>query len=336
MEQELKMSWKNTNQGGLVDGFIIEHKALTKLDNLNEVIDWDKITKKMRTIHNKKEGNMAYPPIMMFKILLLQAWYDLSDPAMESQLARDLLFKRFIGLSLNDKVPDHSTIWRFREQLIKKGLLPKLLKAFNKQLIAGGLLIKAGALNIIDATVIEAHQSRPKKNAKGESTQDPEGGQNVKTNGQGVSCYTYGYKGHINVDEDGFIQTLTYSSANKHDSNFLEELVLETQGKVYADSAYKSKKHDRLLGARNCIHERAYRNKPLTQEQKKRNKSRSRIRSTVERVFGQLKLHQGLVKARYLGLARNEARFFLIAISHNLKKGLRIYEECLLLRDMCT
>jgi IS5 family transposase len=273
---------------------------------------------------------------MMFKILLLQAWYNLSDPAMEAQLARDLLFKRFISLSINDKVPDHSTIWRFREQVSKKGLLPKLFKILNDQLSVRGIMIQVGALNIIDATVIEAHQSRPNSNKKGESTKDAEAGYNVKKNAKGNQCTTYGYKGHVNVDEDGFIKALAYSAGNQHDSKFMEELITGHKGKVYADSAYKSKKHDRLLGSRSCIHERAYRNKPLTHQQKQRNKARSWIRSGVERVFGQLKLHQGLGKARYLGLARNQVRFFLIAMSHNLKKGLSIYKECLLLQDQCA
>ncbi len=330
------MSWKVMGQLSLSDAFIIEHEAINKLDKVHEIIDWDKITLLMTSIHNKKEGNSAYPPIMMFKILLLQSWYNLSDPAMEAQLARDLLFKRFIGLSLHDKVPDHSTIWRLREQITRKELLLLAFDEVNNQLSAQGLQIQAGAVNIVDATVIEAHQSRPRKNAQGQSTQDPDAGYNVKTNSQGHRRTTYGYKGHINIDEDGFIQALDYSPGNQHDSLFLENLVSGNQGKVYADSAYKSKKHDRLLGARNCIHERAYRQKPLTSDQKKRNQLRSKTRARVEGVFGQLKLHQGLGKARYLGKARNETRFILIAMSHNLKKGLMIYQECLSLQDQCA
>ena len=140
----------------------------------------------------------------------------------------------------------------------------------------------------------------------------------------------------MNVDEDAFIQAIAYSKGNEHDAKFMASLVSENRGNVYADSAYKSKKHDRLLGSRNCIHERAYRNKSLSALQKQRNKERSAIRSGVERVFGQLKLHQGLGKARYLGLERNKARCFLIAMSHNLKKALIIHKECLLLQEHCV
>ena len=150
-----------------------EHKALQELDKVDELVNWSRIEKKLGGIYNKKTGCPAYSPLLMFKVLLLQAWYNLSDPGMEKQLARDLLFKRFTGLSLGDSVPDHSTIWRFREQINKQRLLPVLLKEFNQQLNEAGMMIKEGALNIVDATVIEAHQSRPNKNSKGEVTQDP-------------------------------------------------------------------------------------------------------------------------------------------------------------------
>lgn len=330
------MSWKSMSQPGLSDAFMIEHEAINKLDAVHEIIDWEEIKAVLSSIHNKKEGNSAYPPVMMFKIRLLQSWYNLSDPGTEAQLARDLLFKRFVGLSMHDKVPDHSTIWRFRDQMTRKQLLKPLFTELNHQLSKQGLYIQSGAVNIVDATVIEAHQSRPRKNPQGQSTQDQEAGYNIKTNAQGHRRTTYGYKGHINIDEDGFIQALDYSSGNHHDSLFLKNLVSDNQGKVYADSAYKSKKHDCLLGARNCIHERAYRGKPLTSSQKKRNRLRSKIRASVEGVFGQLKLHQGLGKARYLGKARNEARFMLIVMSHNLKKGLSIYQQCMSLQDECA
>jgi transposase, IS5 family len=110
---------------------------------------------------------------MMFKILLLQSWYQLSDPAMEKQLARDLLFRRFVGLGLDAPLPDYSTLWRFRELLIKKRLLDRLFERVNHQLSNSGALIQSGSISIVDATVIEAKQSRPKKNKSGQSTQDP-------------------------------------------------------------------------------------------------------------------------------------------------------------------
>ncbi len=100
----------------------------------------------------------------MFKALLLQSWYALSDPALEKQLARDLLFRRFIGLSISESAPDHSTLWRFRQLLEKKALINPLLNVINDQLTEQGLYIKAGEISVIDANVIEAKQCRPNKN----------------------------------------------------------------------------------------------------------------------------------------------------------------------------
>ena len=116
----------------------------------------------MTGIHAKKQGEQAWPPLLMFKALLLQSWYGLSDPGLEKQLARDLMFRRFINLGLSEGVPDHSTIWRFRNTLTKQGLLDTLLLEVNQQLSAKGLYIKAGEVSIVDATVIEAKQSRPR------------------------------------------------------------------------------------------------------------------------------------------------------------------------------
>jgi transposase, IS5 family len=103
--------------------------------------------------------------------LLLQSWYGLSDPGLEKQLARDLMFRRFINLGLSEGVPDHSTVWRFRNTLTKQGLLDTLLLEVNQQLSAKGLYIKTGEVSIVDATVIEAKQSRPRKGKDGGNTQ---------------------------------------------------------------------------------------------------------------------------------------------------------------------
>jgi transposase, IS5 family len=144
---------------------------------------------------------------MQSKALLLQSWYGLGDPGLEEQLARDLMFRRFINLGLSEGVPDHSTIWRFRNTLTKQGLLDTLLLEVNRQLSAKGLYIKAGEAVIVDATVIEAKQSRPRKGKDGGNTQDSEAGYNVKVAANGKTASTYGYKAHVNVDEDGFIQS---------------------------------------------------------------------------------------------------------------------------------
>jgi IS5 family transposase len=267
---------------------------------------------------------------MMFKALLLQSWYGLSDPGLEKQLARDLMFRRFINLGLSEGVPDHSTIWRFRNTLTKQGLLDTLLLEVNQQLSAKGLYIKAGEVSIVDATVIEAKQSRPRKGKDGENTQDSEAGYNVKVAANGKKTSTYGYKAHVNVDEDGFIKAVDYTPGNEHDSQSLEKLLTGTEEQVYADKAYASAGHDKLLAKRNTgnrILHKAKRNQPLSDPQKYQNRQWSSVRSTVERVFGVLKQHYCLAKARYLGLKRNQTRFMLAAMAYNIKRGVTIETE---------
>jgi IS5 family transposase len=321
------MAWKNLKQRSLADDLMVDHAALEELDDVSSLIGWNRLESMLSHIHSKRQGEKAWPPIMMFKALLLQSWYGLSDPALEKQLARDLLFRRFVDLSLSESVPDHSTFWRFRNLLEKEGLFEVLLDEINAQLANQGLLIRTGEVSIIDASVIEAKQNRPKKDKNGDNTQDPEAAYNVKQGSDGKIKTTYGFKTHANVDEDGFIKTYDYTAGNVHDSNVFETLLTGNEKEVYADSAYKSSKHDALLknkGTRNRVLERAYRNKPLTDIQKRTNRMNSGVRSIVERVFGVLKLHYGMSKARYLGLSRNKARFGLMSLAYNIKRGASI------------
>ena len=121
------MSWKQTAQYSFADALLAEHKSLSKLDDVHEMIDEQQIEKTLGHLYASKRGVPAYPPLIMLKILILQAWYNLSDEALEEQLARDLLFRRFIGLSLNQALPDHSTIGRFRNRLHAENLFEPLI-----------------------------------------------------------------------------------------------------------------------------------------------------------------------------------------------------------------
>ncbi|MCD8512315.1 MAG: IS5 family transposase [Nitrincola sp.] len=325
------MAWKNLTQRSLADSMILEHKALKELDEVHDLINWSRVQTLLTEIHASKRGEKAWPPLMMFKALLLQCWYKLSDPALEKQLARDLLFRRFVGLDITESVPDHSTFWRFRQKLNEGSLMNDLLNEINAQLSEQGLFIKSGGVSIIDASVIEANQCRPNKNKDGQSTQDPEAEWNVKAGSDGKIKSTYGFKAHLNVDEDGFIKATEFTAGNVHDSNVFTQLLEGDESSAYADSAYASRKHDEFLeahGIDNRIIKRSYRNTPLTDEDKRHNQLHSGVRSIVERVIGVLKLHYEMAKARYLGLERNRTRFDLMCIAHNMKRGVTIKREC--------
>lgn len=330
------MSWKNLKQQSLADALIVEHAALTELDDVHNLIDWQRIEVMLVGIHNKTRGEQAWPPLMMFKALLLQSWYSLSDPQLEKQLARDLLFRRFVGLSLSQAVPDHSTLWRFRNKPEVQALQESFLNEVNQQLSEKGLYIKSGEISIVDASVIKAQRNRPKKGVNGENTQDPEAAYNVKVGADGKLKTTYGFKAHVNVDEDGFIKATAFTAGNVHDSQCFTELLSGTESQAYADSAYASEKTNEWLAERgidNCILERAYRNKPLVPEQKLKNKIKSRIRSIVERGFGILKLHYGMAQARYLGKAKNQMRFNVMCIAYNIKRGVSLQREIQLTQE---
>jgi transposase, IS5 family len=306
---------------------LIEHEALKELDDVHELINWSRIESLLAELHSSRRGEKAWPPLLMFKALLLQSWYALSDPALEKQLARDLLFRRFIGLSISESVPDHSTLWRFRQLLEKQHIMTTLLNGINDQLAEQGLYIKAGEVSIIDASVIEAKQCRPHKREDGSSTQDPDADWNVKVASDGKRKSTYGYKVHINVDEEGLIKALAYTAGNVHDSNHLTTLLKGNESAAYADSAYQSEMHTDWLttrGIENRLIKRAYRNRPLSQEDKVFNQTHTGVRSTVERVFGVLKQHYAMGKARYLGIGRNRTRVELMCVAHNIKRGLSI------------
>lgn len=325
------MVWKQTGQLGLADALATQHKALEELDDLHDLIDWKRIEPLLHHVHSSVKGEPAWHPVIMFKVLLLQKIYNLSDPRMEKQLARDLLFRRFVGLSLTDDTPDHSTIWRFHKKLADEQLADKLFQEIFTQLEQQNIIIKQGSVSIIDATVVEAKNKRPKKDKNNpdneHNTQDKDASYNIKKDANGVRKTTYGFKIHANSDEDGFVKKVKTTTGSTHDSQVFEQLLTNEESAVYADSAYKSQQHDDLLKQKNInnqIHERAYRNKPLTKAQKRNNTQKSQIRNTVERVFGHFKLHYGMTKARHLGLTQFHTNTVLTCIVHNLKTAVSI------------
>jgi IS5 family transposase len=285
----------------------------------------------MDGVHASEVGNFAYPPLMKFKALLIQTWHQLSDPQLESQLARDLLFCRFVGMGISDAVPHHTVFVRFRAPLCQHGLFEVLFNEINQQLTEQSI-IKLGQISIIDATVTEAHRARPRKGSDGNNTQDPEAGHNVKTAANGKQTHTYGFKNHLNVEKDGFITHFAVTAGNVHDSQVFEQIIPSDTACVYADSAYVSRMHDMWLkacGIDNRMIRRAYRNKPLTQAEKEQNRLNASVRSTIERVFGVLKLHLGMAKTKYLGLARNHAYLCMVAMAYNLKRAAKVNALCL-------
>jgi IS5 family transposase len=281
---------------------------------------------------------------MMLKALLLQQWFRLVDEALEDALADRLSFRRFIGLGLADRPPDHSSIWRFRETLRQHELIEKVFQEITRQIEAKGLLVKHGTM--IDATFVEAAVKRPKrpKDEPSADAPEPDGAAAApaaeperaasKLVGsphdpeatwakKGGKRY-FGYKGHLGVDQGSrIIRSAKLTTAAVADTCVFEELLSGDEAAVYADKAYDKKDRRAALKARGIkdrIAHRGNKHHPITARQQKRNDGIGRRRYQVEQVFAFAKRICGWTRVRYRGLQRNAVHFFLICTALNLDR----------------
>ena len=291
------------------------NKTLEKID---ESIDWTSIRRQIEKLYRKGgPGRPAFPALTLFKALLLQSWYDLSDPAAEEAIADRLSFRRFLGLTLDEKVPDHSTLHRFRDRIAL--IVDKLFALLNQQLDAKGLILKKGTL--VDASLIHSAAHPPAK--KGEGSHDADatwGGPHHKS--------IYGYKGHVGMDQDSeLIRQAEMTTARVHDTNLLTSMVSGDEAAVYADKAYRSKGHSQWLqarGIRDWIMLQAQHPHPLSEAELEHNRLASRVRQGVERFFGTMKRHYKFRRCRYWQLSRNRCHFFVLCICYNLKRSVKL------------
>lgn len=308
--------------------------------NLNEVVPWEEFRAILEQVHQKaRKSNAGRKPIdvvLLFKMLILQRLYNLSDEQLEYQINDRLSFMKFLNLGLEDSVPDGTTVWLFREQLTERKLVRELFEKFDEYLRGAGYEAKGG--QIIDATLVEVPKQKIKKEEKAAlalGKLPEEWNKNRKKRGQkdrearwtkknGRSYY--GYKNHINVDvKYGLIRRYEVSNAAVHDSQKIGELLDgENEGDgVWGDSAYRKEATERALsriGFKSYINERGYRNRSLTKEQKKRNRERSRIRAKVEHVFGGMVKYMGGKLERVIGQVRVTTQIGLKNLAYNLRR----------------
>jgi IS5 family transposase len=269
----------------------------------------------------------------MFKLLILQQLYNISDEALEYQVKDRLSFMEFLNLGLEDRVPDSKTIWLFRQRLKEQNKIEPLFEKFSSYLNQQGYQAKGG--QIMDATLIPVPKQKITKQEKKELKQGniPEAWQDnphkmaqkdldakwTKKHGQSY----FGYKNHINIDVDyGFIRQYVVTDASVHDSQVLTHLLddLNAGSGVWADSAYRSAGIEWLLSFltwASHIHERPYRNHPLSDEQKEKNKERSKTRSHIEHVFGAWVMQMGGKWLRSIGLERAKVNLGLKNLTYN-------------------
>lgn len=311
-------------------------KAGDPLTKLNEVMNWESFREELETMRDEERrsnaGRKPFDVVVMFKILILQSLYNLGDDSIEYQIRDRISFMRFLGLSLVDRVPDAKTIWLYRENLGKAGLVDRMFAKFDAQLRFRGYTAKRG--QIIDASIVSAPKQRnTREENSGINEGDvPEGWDEaklrqkdtdakwVKKNGRSY----FGYKNHISIDaKHKFIRKYKVTDAASHDSNVFEELLdrKNSSRDVYADSAYRSDEKLKMLdkkGYREHIQRKGCRNKPLTEWEKQGNHTRSKIRSRIEHVFGVQSQMAGRLIIRSIGKVRAEIKIGLRNLAYNM------------------
>lgn len=291
-----------------------------RLERIAAVLDWKPIEAGLAEVYASATGRPSYPPLAMFKVLLLQHWYGLGDPEMEESLGDRLSFRRFVGIGLDERVPDHSTISRFRAELVRQNLMLKLFTAVTDQLAQRGYVLKVGTL--IDATLIEAAAAEPPKQKGGGTSQaDPDARWTKRLGG----AAHFGYKLHVAVDQGStIVRAAILTPANVNEVVVGHQLVQGDERAVWADKGYVGPAlRERLAqsGIKNRVQRKASRARKLTMHEIRRNTLIARVRGRIEGVFGTLKRCYGLRRMRYMGLPRNTLAMLLALTAWNLARA---------------
>jgi IS5 family transposase len=315
------MAVKRSGQFSFVDALLPGGLAgSSRLDRLAELVKWYRFEKLMARVRDEGPGRAGYRPLLMFKALLLQSLYGLSDAELEEALGDRLSFRRFVGLSLEDSTPDHTTLCRFRNRLIDAGLLEKLFGELDRQLEAAGLILKRGTM--LDATLIETGAARPPPmGGAPEDSADPEARFAAR---QGKSGGTFGYKAHVAVDKgSGLIRRVITTAANINDTTPADDLILGDERSVWGDAAYHTHAREAALKARGVkprLMRRANKHHPLPPRLKRYNALIAQQRWAVETTFATLKRRMGLKAIRYVGLTKAAAQITLAAMAFNMRR----------------
>ena len=295
----------------------VVRKKTSILQEIGEYLDFEIFRPLLEGVfRDSGMGPCRYDVVLMWKIVMLQKWYGLSDPGVEEEISDRLSFREFLGLSLNDDIPDETSICLFRNRLKETESYEWLFEILNQELERRHVKVRGGAM--VDATFIGAPKGKRKDGGK----TDPDADYGHKG---------HGYSMHNNVGkEDKLLHELEVTSARSHDSQHFEDVQVGDEREIWADSAYRSEEREKALKAEGIVShilEKAQRNKPLTPEQEASNKAKSKVRARVEHPHAQLKEHQKFTRTRYTGLAANRCDAFLHAIAYNLRRGVFLLKQ---------
>jgi IS5 family transposase len=313
-------------------------KSGDPLAKINKAVDWEIFRPQLEQARKKgrksNAGAKGFDNVMMFKILVLQSLYNLSDEAMEYQILDRYSFTRFLDLHEGSKVPDATTIWRFREDLAKADIIESLFEQFDQFLHSGGFVAKKG--QIVDASIIKVPTQRNNRDENKQIKQGdiPEDWSEKKKSQKDTDArWTrkngnnfFGYKNHISVDvKYKLIRRYKVTTAEVHDTNVFEELLdnKNTSRDVWADAAYRNKERVENLqaaGYREHIQRRGCRHQKLTEWEKKGNHSRAKTRVRVEHVFGIQAQKAGNTIIRTIGAIRAKVKIGLRNLAYNIDR----------------
>jgi len=322
-------------------------KKKDPLREIDALVPWERFRPRLEALWRKPPeekrgpgGRKPWDAILIFKGLILQSLYNLGDDDLEYQLRDRLSFIRFLGLGLEETVPDATTFWLYREALVKADALKDLFADFDAWLKDNGYLAKGG--QIVDASIVPApiQRNSRKENAAIKAGEMPEDWEETPaklrqkdrdarwTKKHGKSHY--GYKNHVSVDRrHKFIRRYTVTDAATHDSRCFTDLIDpdNTASDAWADAAYRSAETEAWLADRRLrsrIHRKARRGKPLTKREQQGNKTRSKVRARVEHVFGAQANEMGGTLVRTIGLARARAKIGARNLAYNMRRLMQL------------
>ena len=298
-------------------------RVAATLESISELVDWETLVEIVSVLDKSGTSKGGRPPIsfeIKLRMLFLQHMFNLSDEELEDQVIDRLSFQRFAGLSFDEDIPDFTTIWKFKEGLIEKGLMGKIFFHIVSEIEKKGLILKKGT--IVDATIIQSSNRPLSKKKREKLEEEPEN--QIDTDARSTAKNGkkhFGYKGHIGMDAGSkIIRKRSFTAANVHDSREFESVLSGDEQSVWGDKAY-TRQSDKRVARKRGIHygvlDKGTRSKKLSKKQEKRNRQKSRVRASVEHAFGYMRKKLKVTLATAKNKARNALKFDMWCIIYN-------------------
>ena len=291
-----------------------EPRAAASLSELGALLDWTEVDRALADVSAATEGELGWPPLALFRALLLATWHDLSDVRLAEALDDRVSFRRFCGFAAHEPTPERTAFVRFRRELVARRLDRALFETVTRQLEAKGVAVRTGTL--VDATLIPSASVRADGEARwaGHRRRKP----------------VHGYKAHVATDEGAsLVHGVEVTTANVHDAAELEAVLPPEPGDVYGDSAFTGGRAERAIIARGGAPRTVWtgiwgRGPEALERLEAHNAAVRRVRCRIEKVFGTCKRSYGLRRMRWIGLAKAGLQVRLAAMAYNLRRSWRL------------